>query len=79
QSYLLGTIASILGYLLTKGGLRFFRYIMRDPQGNPRLTIVVNNTLYVISFLVIFLTIMFATLNSLRKANLRSTTELLKE
>ena len=79
QSYLLGTIASILGYLLTKGGLRFFRYIMRDPQGNPRLTIVVNETLYVISFLVVFLTIMFATLNSLRKANLNSTTELLKE
>lgn len=79
QSYLLGVIASILGYLLTKGGLRFLRYIMRDPQGRPRLIITINEKLYIISFFTVFLTIMLATLNSLRKANISSTTELLKE
>lgn len=79
QSYLLGVVASILGYLLTKGGLRFLRYIMRDPQGRPRLIITINEKLYIISFFTVFLTIMLATLNSLRKANISSTTELLKE
>ncbi|MDY0115360.1 MAG: FtsX-like permease family protein [Acholeplasmatales bacterium] len=79
QSYLLGVIASILGYMLTKGGLRFLRYIIRDPQGRPRLIITINEKLYIISFFTVFLTIMLATLNSLRKANISSTTELLKE
>lgn len=79
QSYLLGVVASILGYLLTKGGLRFLRYIMRDPQGRPRLIITIDEKLYIISFFTVFLTIMLATLNSLRKANISSTTELLKE
>ena len=79
QSYLLGIIASILGYMLTKGGLRFLRYIIRDPQGRPRLIITINEKLYIISFFTVFLTIMLATLNSLRKANISSTTELLKE
>lgn len=79
QSYLLGVIASILGYMLTKGGVRFLRYIMRDPQGRPRLIITINEKLYIISFFTVFLTIMLATLNSLRKANISSTTELLKE
>jgi len=79
QSYLLAVIASVLGYLLTDIGLRFLRKIMRDPEGKPRLIISVNEYLYIISFVVVFLTVMLATLNSLRKAHLDSTVTLLKE
>lgn len=79
QSFILALISSALGLLLTNGGLKFLRFIMRDANGNQRLVISVNETLYYISFGVVFLTIMLSTYNAVRKTKLISTINLLKE
>lgn len=79
QSLILGIIASLIAYLLTDGGLRFFRHIMRDPQGHQRMIIAIDPMMYIFSFLLAFATIILATFYAIRKTRLNSAIELLKE
>ncbi len=79
HSSTLGLLSSVLGLLLANVGMKFFRFLVRDENNTPMIELVIDKSLYIISFFVAIVAIILSTFNSLRKANIKHTVDLLKE